>query len=428
METNHKGTIIKVVLGILLLLGALYYARILFSQETTLAIFILSGLGLGYIVTRSEVGMATGFMDFFINGNRKRLYGLLMLFGIGACVVAIIHFQTALSGAVPQYVSDGSQQTIPGTSAVSPINFGLILGTFLFGVGLSLNKGCGLGTLRNIGYGKMRHMWTLVFILIGTLLGQRLTYQLDYSAIHQYEVQLYLPLELGYIGTVLLILVVLSVIAFFARRYEKKHGPKDKINDITFPKLTPTKDNVSQPLLSSSLLTTLFVRRWSRLVSVILITILLTLFLLSTGEPFEVTSPLVYPAVWLSELIGVNQVHPAFGDVREALSSGLFNHPNTLFNLGIILGAAIYGLTSGRFNFVWEMKWKESGYFALSGLLMGSGAVLASGCIVGALYSGIVNLSLSGWVVFASMSLGMYVTVKIMKGRISTITKMAEEE
>lgn len=60
----------------------------------------------------------------------------------------------------------------------------------------------------------------------------------------------------------------------------------------------------------------------------------------------------------------------------------------------------------------------------LSGLLMGFGAVLASGCIVGALYSGIVNFSLSGWVVFAAMSLGIWLAVKLLNGRISTIPKV----
>lgn len=428
MQTAQKRTIVKVVLGILLFSGILFYARVLFNQEATLAVFTVSGLGLGYIVTRSEVGMATGFMDFFINGNRKRLYGLLMLFGIGACIVAIIHYQSTASGAVPEYISNGSQKTIPGTSAVNPINFGMILGSFLFGVGLSLNKGCGLGTLRNIGYGKTRHVWTLLFILLGTIPGQYLKYQLDQSTVHNYNFQVYLPHEFGYIGTILLILAILTVIAFLARQYEKKRRSKDVTADIHFPKLTVTKDNVSQPLLSSPLLTSVFVRRWSRMISMILITILLAAFMTLTGETFEVTSPLLYPAVRLSQLIGVSLDHPAFEEAHHVLSNGLFNHPNTLFNLSIILGSAVYGLTSGRFKWVWEMKWKESGYFALSGLLMGTGAVLASGCIVGALYSGIINLSLSGWVVFASMSLGMYVTVKVMNGRISTITKMAEEE
>lgn len=66
-------------------------------------------------------------------------------------------------------------------------------------------------------------------------------------------------------------------------------------------------------------------------------------------------------------------------------------------------------------------KLKEVGLYICSGLLMGFGVILASGCIVGALYSGIVNFSLSGWIVFLSMSMGIWLTVKMMNGVVSTI-------
>ena len=46
---------------------------------------------------------------------------------------------------------------------------------------------------------------------------------------------------------------------------------------------------------------------------------------------------------------------------------------------------------------------------------MGYGAKLAGGCNVGALFSGIANLSLSGWVFLVTLVVGGLLGVKLVK-------------
>lgn len=420
--------IVKGLLGIGVLVFFVLLSRELMDQKTSLGLFLLIGLGLGYIESRSEIGIASGYVDFFITGSRTRLYGLLLLFGVGTLATIGIHFQAAMNGAVPDFQASSTQSIIPGTGAVTPVNFGLVLGAFLFGVGLAISEGCGLGTLRNIGQGKMHYVWTLLFILIGTIPGQMVKYFLDQSTVHEYNVQVYLPDFLGYTGTALLIMGLLLTLALFARKYERERRKEDTHQPADSHNLPEEKKGgeALAPISSKQFLKHLFKTEWARLFSVGLITLLLVLALVVTGEKLAVTQPLLYPAITLFQTIGFSFDYAAFEEPMSVVRNGLAHNTNTLQNFGVIFGALIYSLTSGRFSFSWSMKAKESGHYMLGGLLMGFGAVLASGCIVGALYSGIVNFSLSGWVVFAAMSLGIYVTVKVLNGKIKTIPQVTK--
>ena len=50
----------------------------------------------------------------------------------------------------------------------------------------------------------------------------------------------------------------------------------------------------------------------------------------------------------------------------------------------------------------------------LGGLLMGYGARLAGGCNIGALFSGVASLSLSGWVFAAFLLIGAWIGSKLL--------------
>lgn len=427
MDFNAK-TIIKWLCGIGVLFVFLFLSAELLEKDIALSLFLLIGLGFGYVESRSEIGIASGYMDFFITGSRTRLYGLLLLFGVGMLATLGIHFQAAMNGAGPQFQTSSSQAVIPGTSAVSPVNIGLILGSFLFGVGMTISKGCGLGTLRNIGQGQMRFLWTLFFLFVGTIPGQFVKYFLDQSALHKVSIQLYLPSHLGYSGTAILIMALLMLLALAARTYERNRR-KENTHQPVESKNVPTSESDEDepaPIISKPFITHLFKTEWARLISVGLITLLLILALVVTGEKLSVTKPLLYPALALFQNLGVTFSHAAFEEPMTVVRNGLVNNKDTVQNVAIIFGALIYSLTSGGFSFSWTMKWRESGYFMLGGFLMGFGAVLAGGCIVGALYSGIVNFSLSGWVVFASMSAGIYLATKVFAGKVHTLSKAEE--
>ena len=419
MSGESRRTL-KRTLGIILLFVLLYLIFRVYQVDQTLGIFLFVGIGLGFIESHSEVGIASGYVDFFVTGSRTRFYGLLMLFGLGSVATIIIHSLSALNGSVPSFLATSFDTIIPGTTAVSPVNLGVVVGSFLFGVGLSLNKGCGLGTLRNIGLGQFRYVLTFLAILVGTIPGQWLKYQLDQSVLHQIEVQLYFPNAIGYLGTFVLGVILFTILIFWALYIEtvrKRQGYYKEIERKSVGLKNPLQKK--HPVLFY-----LLEKKWARLVSVILITGLLVLALLGTGEHLAVTQSYVYPAVYILQLIGLSLNHPAFAEPISVIENGLLSNHIVVQNIGIVFGALLLSLLSITLTTSNKVNVKEFGWFTLSGLLMGIGAILAGGCIVGALYSGIVNFSLSGWVVFLFMSLGIWVTVRVMNGKISTIPEM----
>ena len=415
---------LKWTIGMILAALFFYYGINLMRQEFKLGLFLLIGWGLGYAVSRSEVGLASGFTEFFITGNRNKLNGLLLLFGLGALSAVIIHYVSYSNGALPNFRAPSNQSIIPGTRAVTPVNIGLMMGSFLFGVGLTLNQGCGLGTLRNIGLGNLRYIWTLFFLLIGTIPGHWMKYRLDQSAIHNYSIHLYFPDALGYGGTLLLILSILILLTFLTRKYELKRLKKGTYRQSKSYIFTDSSEDHLYGSRTKQLVFNVFKRDWARIITQLMVTLCLLLALTLTGETLEVTEALINPAVALFHYLGFSFNDPAFSSVLETVEEGILNNHIIRQNMGIIAGAATFALSSSKFTFSTPEDNKERLVCMISGLLMGFGTVLASGCIMGALYSGIVNLSLSGWVVFAFMSLGGYVTVKVMNGKIRTIPKI----
>jgi hypothetical protein len=418
---GNSKSLQKILLLTLIFVGLFFALEHLFSHTFSLGLFALIGLGLGYIESRAEVGMATGYTSFFVTGSRSRLFGLLLLFALSALGAAVVHSLAATNGAVPAFQVRSGDNVIPGTTAVSTVDLGLISGAFIFGIGLTINQACGMGTLRNIGQGKLHYGLTLLFLLIGTIPGQFVNYQLDQSVLHDFSLEIYLPNIFGYAGTILIILALVLLFYIAARRYEKIRREQDTYTAAKESGLPLNREDESDRLHLGRLFKYLWKKHKARLVSILIITLFFLAALIFTGEHLSVTQPLLNVAVALFQFLGFSFDHPAFAESLQTVENGLLNNTTILQNIGIIIGAIIFVVTNTKDSFSISFNWRESGWYILSGLLMGFGAVLASGCIVGAMYSGIVNLSLSGWVVFISMGVGILVTIRLLRGRVSTI-------
>jgi uncharacterized membrane protein YedE/YeeE len=83
-------------------------------------------------------------------------------------------------------------------------------------------------------------------------------------------------------------------------------------------------------------------------------------------------------------------------------------------NLGIIFGALLATLLASQFKFKKIKSKKQVLAAIIGGLLMGYGARIAYGCNIGALFSGIASLSLSGWVFAIAMFFGAITGSKLL--------------
>jgi uncharacterized membrane protein YedE/YeeE len=156
---------------------------------------------------------------------------------------------------------------------------------------------------------------------------------------------------------------------------------------------------------------------WSYVTGAVLLSIFQIVTLASTGNPWGVSGVFANWGAWIYQTFGgdVSKWY-YFGSkgAQATLESGFLNDPGTMRNLGIIVGALLATLLASQFKIKKIKSKKQIVAATLGGLLMGYGARIAFGCNIGALYSGISSLSLSGWVFGLAMFLGAIVGSKLL--------------
>jgi len=136
-----------------------------------------------------------------------------------------------------------------------------------------------------------------------------------------------------------------------------------------------------------------------------------------SGNPWGVSGTFANWGAWLYELFGGSVdkwYYFSSAGAQATLGAGVLNHPGSMLNFGIVLGALLAALLASQFKFKKIKSWKQVVAAVLGGLLMGYGARLAGGCNIGALFSGIASLSLSGWVFAVFLFIGAFFGSKLL--------------
>ncbi|WP_350445949.1 YeeE/YedE thiosulfate transporter family protein [Anaeromonas gelatinilytica] len=156
---------------------------------------------------------------------------------------------------------------------------------------------------------------------------------------------------------------------------------------------------------------------WPYLVGAVLLSIFQIVTLATTNEPWGISKVFANWGAWIYRLIGGNVdswYYFSNNNAQSTLNSGFFNDPGSIRNLGIIVGALLASLLASQFK-IKKIKSKKQVIAAiLGGLLMGYGARISFGCTIGAMYSGISSLSLSGWIFTLFLFIGSIVGSKLL--------------
>lgn len=137
----------------------------------------------------------------------------------------------------------------------------------------------------------------------------------------------------------------------------------------------------------------------------------------SSGNPWGVSGTFAYWGAWLYRLVGGNVDkwwYFSSEGAQATLNAGILNHTGSWINIGIIFGALLATLMASQFKFKKIKNLKQIIAATLGGLLMGYGARLAGGCNIGALFSSISSLSLSGWVFAIFLFIGAFIGSKLL--------------
>lgn len=206
---NEKS---QVHYGVILLLIVMVLCIILWQEHYVYAVALGVGTIIGIILRYSRFCFTAAFRDPFISGNTRVLRGMIL-----AMIVSTVGFAIIQSGYT--YSKGGNYDLIPG--AVSSVGVHVMIGAFIFGIGMVLAGGCASGVLMRIGEGHALHWVVLVGFIIGTLLGAK-NYTFWYENFIKDAKTIYFSeyMDLKIVAAVQII--VLMILYKFALWYENK--------------------------------------------------------------------------------------------------------------------------------------------------------------------------------------------------------------
>lgn len=156
---------------------------------------------------------------------------------------------------------------------------------------------------------------------------------------------------------------------------------------------------------------------WPYVTGAVLLSLFQVVTMVTSDNPWGVSGPFANWGAWLYQLVGGNVdkwYYFSSPGAQATLKGGFLNDPGSIRNLGVIAGALLATLLASQFKFKKIKSYRQVIAAILGGLLMGYGARIGFGCNIGALYSGIASLSVSGWVFAVFLLLGAMVGSKIL--------------
>lgn len=369
--------------------GALALAILLIAQSSSarLALYWLLGISTGLILQRGRLCFAGAFRDLYLMRNGTVMRAVLVGMALLTPVFALIEAK-----AVP----DPSFGAVANGAHVVPLGLNIVAGGLLFGIGMVVAGGCVSGTLYRIGEGYLASWASLGGILVGLSLAAQ-TWNTWYGWTIQSAPMAWLPTSLGYGGAVALNLAGLAA-AYVAVLWWESRGASAP--PFAMPAARPAPAPVTFGQRLEALRGSVFVKGWAPLVAVAALAgVNVAAYLIDT--PLGVTGELAAWADRAAGLVGL-AAPPLLGadqlaGCNLALGGSLING-STLLDAGLVLGALFAALAAREFKLRAPRQRRRYVQSFGGGTLMGYGAGIGVGCTLGAFFSAIPSLGLSGWV------------------------------
>ncbi len=353
-----------------LIVTAIIMVYLMVTQVAMQPVLLILGLLLGYTLFHARFGFTSAFRRLASVGNGQAVRAhMLMLAVVVTLFAPILAFGVSFFGT--------------GTSGyVSPVGVSILVGAFIFGIGMQLGGGCASGTLYAVGGGRTVMIFTLLFFIVGSTIG---AYHLPFwtDEMPAFEpISLATSTGLGYGGAWVVSIALFGLIAWITLVVEKKKRP---------PRMAP--------LPTASGWKRIFRGSWPLFAAAIGLAVLNALTLMTRGQPWGITSAFALWGSKTARFFGIDVASWGYwqGANAEVLQSSIFADSTTVLNFGVILGAFLASAAGGLFKFSKLTKGNVSASI-IGGLLMGYGARLAFGCNIGAYFGGIASFSLHGYV------------------------------
>ncbi|MEU5272318.1 YeeE/YedE family protein [Streptomyces hygroscopicus] len=367
------------------LLGAALTAYVWAAHGAKPGVLLLLGLALGVALFHSRFGFTSAWRQLVAVGNGTGLRAHALLLGTTATLFALlIGTKTGLFGSVP-------------APSAGPLGLGLLIGSFVFAVGMQLGGACASGTLFAVGSGQTSILLTLGgFIAGATLAAWQFDLWKDLPALEP----VVMADHIGWFGSWAVTILALAAIVLVSRRVQARRNPPP-IGPV------PSARGAAARVLRGS---------WPLAVGALALAVLGAGVLLVSGGAWGVTSAF---SLWGAELVRALGGHPESWSWwqqpgnKEMLAGPVLADKTSLTDIGIMIGAAVAAALGGTWTLHRGVPWRTATAAVLGGVLMGIGARLAGGCNIGAYLAGIASGSLHGWIWGASALLGTWAGLRL---------------
>src|ERR1043166_868717 len=334
------------------------------GQPASAALLVL-GFGLGAAFLRAEFSFTAAWRRFLVRGEAGGMLAALLLIAVAATVIVPV------AALVPGF-----------GGAIAPIGPSLVIGAFVFGIGMQLANGCGSGTLYTAGGGSGRMLIALALFIVGSVIGSlHLPAFLALGGVDPILASAYLGPWGGLAATLASIAIVALVIIAIARRRNAGFRPR--------------------PVL---------------IVGAIAIGLLSVGVFLAGHHPWSVTFGFTVWGAKIAALAGLDFSAAPFWQwpgPKRALAESILSDTSSLTDVGMIFGAMAAAAAAKPFA---RTAWPPARSLlaaALGGLLMGWGARIGFGCNIGAFFGGVASGSLHGWIWFAAALCGCMIGLRL---------------
>lgn len=198
--------------AIIMLIVAAILCIFLWKSNHVNVVYWVIGIAIGIVLRYSRFCFAGAFRDPFLLGNTKLLRGLLIAMMISTVGFAVIQY-----GYLKNNIIDYTR--IPGS--VTSVGLHIMIGAFIFGVGMTIAGGCASGVLMRMGEGHALPWFAILGFLIGTTLGAK-NYSFWYDKIISRASTVYFPEYMDLKVVVIVQMIILICLYMIAVWYEER--------------------------------------------------------------------------------------------------------------------------------------------------------------------------------------------------------------
>ncbi len=344
-----------------------------------LALFVV-GVLLGVSLYHAGFGFTAAWRRLILEGDGRGLRAQMLMLAL-----AVLFFFPLLDAS--------AMWDRPLRGAIAPAGVSVFVGAFLFGVGMQLGGACASGTLFTVGGGSTRMLVTLLFFILGSVLGTaHLPFWHGLPAFPPTS----LPALLGTWPALALNLALFAAIALGSRLWERRRRPGGEPG-FEGPRAW-------HPLRGP----------WPLWAGAVALAVLNLATLLLAGRPWGITWGFTLWGAKLFDAAGIGiREWPWWRPYAWVLDMPLWRDVTSVMNIAIMIGALLAAGLAGAFRPHWRLGPGELLAAAIGGLLLGYGARLAYGCNIGAFFSGVASGSLHGWLWLCAALLGNAVGVRL---------------